>query len=1274
MGVTYRAFDTNLRCDVALKVINTTYLNSEMAGRRFEREARAAAQLNHANVARVFHLGQEGGNFFYAMEYINGETLEALIKRKGVLPPLTALKITLQVARALGAAAKLDLVHRDIKPANLMLLREDDDEMDGSDNDLFVKVIDFGLARAFHKEGAADASGQITMAGFVGTPDYASPEQREEKDLDVRSDFYSLGVTLWYMLMGRPPFTGSMGQVMSQHLTRRPPFEQLPKMPPPVLKLIERMLEKDPALRQQTPTDLRKEIDQAITSLDSSARASVTASISAEATADLARTIATSPEAPETREARQKLEELLFGNFQVLTDERGNPQLLGKGTFGRTYKARHRYVETIVALKVVNERFATDPVVRQRFLVEGRAVAKLSHPNIARLYDFGEKDGLLYYAMDYCDGGDLAGYVTKNGALTGDRLMQVAREMASALQSAHSANHRDIKPSNIMLLAGTAGGFATKLIDFGLVHAVAPTAETAQTIDESAQGQAKSRFVGTPLFASPEQLREEQLDARSDLFSLGMTLWHLAIGGSPEGGSLAQIATSRLNAESYGPRITTNLPPELQACLPRLLEKDRSRRMATADELVRALAPATGADAASRAEPLASATMIDVAPAAEPEIAAVPGTGLAPIEELSQPLETDWALYGRHSESMTGENYLAESTGAGREPRWLHVLKPAVLADAGLMETLRRHVATLAGSGSTAVFAPLAIRFHPDFGAVVLDRPESSELLTVLRAHPKLGLPEALPLLDKLAQAADSLVSAGLPPPDLHAGRIFLRAAGTPEAPVPLAEASPLLFPKLLAASEAPSLINEDDSNASGTMTDNMLGDPSQADNVQGQFANLIYRMVAGRDCPQAASLAAQAYVSIPGLSEPANRFLSMVISQQLVHDSCGELLRQLLQSEGLSGGHGTAGQASGAATRSREGRPGSLGGTGLQAFPPTASRGPGTASQAFSPAASRGPGGASHGFAPAASRGPGSSSAGLSPAASRALGTAAPASSATASRAYASSAPGAMRRDLISSRAGTLGGTQTPPPLTANPPPLTATQTQTGTVPAALPYRTTKTALIAVAAIVVVLIAVVGFAVVKWQNQPKNPSTSDATFAAGTTVRIHTDGLPTQAVFSFNDKPLTTHPVGNDVGVDVGGLPKKFPLALAVEAKGFKPDTIKFGDEASLNTAQQAPLLQRTTGIMLFTGETSKYTSASARMVDLLPNEKNLDQVKLDRNEYGARLGALGSNSVSLPTGLYTVSARDDNRIAKKVFIDTPPIVVTAGETVSVSLKEPEN
>lgn len=259
MGITYKAFDTNLRSFVALKVINAAYLSNEVARQRFLREARAAAALRHPNVATVFHLGEEGGNYFYAMEFVDGETVETMMKRQGALPIDTALEIVLQVSRALGAAHKQALVHRDIKPSNLMIIREDDGEFT-------VKVIDFGLAKISGNTSSEDAA-TLTIGGFLGTPHFASPEQLDELDLDVRSDIYSLGITLFYMLAGRAPFSGSLAQVMSQQLHREPPLESLSDQPKPVLDLLRHMLVKDPARRPQTPVDLRHEVEACLASL-----------------------------------------------------------------------------------------------------------------------------------------------------------------------------------------------------------------------------------------------------------------------------------------------------------------------------------------------------------------------------------------------------------------------------------------------------------------------------------------------------------------------------------------------------------------------------------------------------------------------------------------------------------------------------------------------------------------------------------------------------------------------------------------------------------------------------------------------------------------------------------------------------------------------------------------------------------------------------------------------------------------------------------------------
>jgi serine/threonine protein kinase len=245
MGVTYKAIDTHLRCPVALKIITAQFIGNESARSRFVREARAAASVHHSNVATVHHLGESAGNYFYAMEFVDGETLETLIRRRGRLETELALDIVAQAAAGLTAIQKQHLVHRDIKPSNIMVSWEEG----RLEN---VKIIDLGLAKGVTEDA-------LSIAGsFMGTPAYASPEQFAGLGADTRSDLYSLGVTLWEMLFGKPPFRGSAAELMDQHQHAEPPFEKLRNIPEPIIALLQVLLAKDPNQRFQTPAQLQQ--------------------------------------------------------------------------------------------------------------------------------------------------------------------------------------------------------------------------------------------------------------------------------------------------------------------------------------------------------------------------------------------------------------------------------------------------------------------------------------------------------------------------------------------------------------------------------------------------------------------------------------------------------------------------------------------------------------------------------------------------------------------------------------------------------------------------------------------------------------------------------------------------------------------------------------------------------------------------------------------------------------------------------------------------------
>jgi serine/threonine protein kinase/Tfp pilus assembly protein PilF len=253
MGVTYRATDTSLQRKVALKIIKIDIAERSADSReRFMREARAAAALRHKNIATVYQFGMrlETGQYFYAMELIEGETLDERVHRAGPLDAGTTIEIAQQVTSALAAAEKHGLVHRDLKPANLMLVSPDSET--SKYKKVLVKIIDFGLAKAFH---TATDSKSLTHDRFVGTPAFASPEQFEHSTLDVRSDIYSLGETLWFALTGKTPFAGrTLSEIHRAQKSNALPIEQLKAahVPRRLKLLLESMLAFEPASRPGT--------------------------------------------------------------------------------------------------------------------------------------------------------------------------------------------------------------------------------------------------------------------------------------------------------------------------------------------------------------------------------------------------------------------------------------------------------------------------------------------------------------------------------------------------------------------------------------------------------------------------------------------------------------------------------------------------------------------------------------------------------------------------------------------------------------------------------------------------------------------------------------------------------------------------------------------------------------------------------------------------------------------------------------------------------------
>jgi serine/threonine protein kinase/Tfp pilus assembly protein PilF len=269
MAITYRARDTVLNSTVALKVIDRSVAQNPGARSRFLREARAAANIHHPNVAQVTFYGEQDGECFYAMELVEGETLEARVRRDGPMPLALALEVIEQAARALAVAEVCGVVHRDIKPSNIML------ESDAS-GVLTVKLIDYGVAKVMGPQ--AELGVEQTQAGFIGTPAFASPEQfagTGQLPIDTRSDIYSLGVTFWYLLTGRTPFVGGTMEEIRVRQAGELPLRQVRSLhlPSRVITLLKSMLAPDPKNRPQTARELLSAVHSCYARFNPEARA-----------------------------------------------------------------------------------------------------------------------------------------------------------------------------------------------------------------------------------------------------------------------------------------------------------------------------------------------------------------------------------------------------------------------------------------------------------------------------------------------------------------------------------------------------------------------------------------------------------------------------------------------------------------------------------------------------------------------------------------------------------------------------------------------------------------------------------------------------------------------------------------------------------------------------------------------------------------------------------------------------------------------------------------
>jgi eukaryotic-like serine/threonine-protein kinase len=247
LGVVYKARQLSMGRIVALKLLHEKWANDDEFRKRFLVEARLVGRLSHQNLIQVFDVGRYKNTLYYAMEFVDGETVEDMIERDGKIPLPEAIEIMFQIARALQYLHSKGIVHRDVKPGNVMVTRGG-----------VAKLGDFGFVKS-SLDSVLSTEGEV-----LGTPDYISPEAAMgEKDLDFRSDLYSLGATLYHVLSGRPPFGGSGSSVMEAHIKESaPPLRSLrPDLPEQAVQLVQRLMEKDRNKRHCSFAELFEDLE-----------------------------------------------------------------------------------------------------------------------------------------------------------------------------------------------------------------------------------------------------------------------------------------------------------------------------------------------------------------------------------------------------------------------------------------------------------------------------------------------------------------------------------------------------------------------------------------------------------------------------------------------------------------------------------------------------------------------------------------------------------------------------------------------------------------------------------------------------------------------------------------------------------------------------------------------------------------------------------------------------------------------------------------------------
>jgi serine/threonine protein kinase len=523
LGTLYEGLDGATQEPVTITVLRPEFSEDPDFGRRFHREIARASRILHPNVVRTYGSGVWKGKLFYATEPVKGKELKGPRRGEKRLAPDEILKIAEGSARALIAAEKHRITPLHLRKAGIFITPE------GT-----VKVAEIGLSRILDKE--ADY-----QRVFQSSP-YLSPERTQGQKADVRSDIFALGVILYELATGKPPFEGHESKTSYLYqllnVVPVPPREAKSTVPRELERVILRCLAKDPGSRYQSAAGILEELLAVRQTLDRG-------------------------------QSAEDLGEDDSGDFEIDED-----QIIGEGGMGTVFKGRQRSLDRAVAIKVIRHLLTANADFKKRFRREAELLAQVRDGNVVQVFGAGSWKGRLFYAMELVEGKDLRVRVAQGPPLTIEEILHIGQGVGKALRAAwsHKIVHRDIKPSNILL----ARDGTIKVTDFGLATSLRLRQPDSQFI------------VGTLGYLSPEQGTGEDVDIRSDIYSLGIVLFELASGTLPFSSDGTPSSIMKKHASVPPPLLSGNgkVPPAVDAIIQRCLAKNPDQRFQTPDELL----------------------------------------------------------------------------------------------------------------------------------------------------------------------------------------------------------------------------------------------------------------------------------------------------------------------------------------------------------------------------------------------------------------------------------------------------------------------------------------------------------------------------------------------------------------------------------------------------------------------------------------------------------------------------------------------------------------